>query len=75
MTIHGSYDNIPKQIAMDMAIILRYLIKKNGGTLLLPTIEEMEQFEDLSKKDVVDKYTIKENNIIIGTRLEIVRIA
>lgn len=75
MTIHGSYDNIPKQIAMDMAIILRYLIKKNGGTLLLPTIEEMEQFEDLSKKDVVDKYTIKENNIIIGIRLEIVRIA
>lgn len=75
MTIHSSYDNVPQKIAKDMAIILRYLTKKNGGTLILPTLEEMEQFEDLNKKDVLDKYTIKENNIIIGTRLKIVRIA
>lgn len=75
MSLKGYYDDVPPQISRDLGIIVRYLIKKNGGSMILPSIEEMEYFEGLGKKDAIDKYIIRENGIITGIRLEIVKIA
>jgi len=62
-------------ITAELAIVLRYLVKKNDGVISLPTMEEMLNYEDMTAEDTLEKQAIKdEKGNIIGNQLLLVKI-